>query len=101
MLKQSLPLASGISYFGHGFKNLSTVFATLIMLAFLVDQAVLLTCKFVQDALVKTKRMNELFREIRELFDRFHFTNWLELYSAIAFGMQSSFTLNVPIKNTT
>jgi len=87
--------------FGHGYKNLSTVLATLMMLAFLTDQSVLLTCKFVQDALAKTKRMKELFREIRELFDRFHFRNWLELYSAIAYGMTSSYTLNVPIANTT
>lgn len=87
--------------YGHGYKNLSTVLASLMMLAFLVDQAVLLTCKFVQDALAKTKRMKELFYEIRSLFDRFHFTNWSELYSAIAYGMQSSFTLNVPIKNST
>lgn len=87
--------------FGHGYKNLSTVLATLMMLAFLTDQSVLLTCKFVQDALAKTKRMKELFREIRELFDRFQFRNWLELYSAIAYGMQSSYTLNVPITDTT
>lgn len=87
--------------FGHGHENLSTVLAHLMMLAFLVDQACLLTCKFVQDALAKTKRMKELFREIRELFDKFRFSSWLEVYSAIAYGMESSFTLNVPIIDST
>lgn len=82
--------------FGHGYKNLSVVMAFLMMLAFLVDQAQLLSCKVVQDALKKKKRLSYLYQTIRELFKHFIFETWTDLYSAIAYGYKVVMTLNKP-----
>lgn len=86
--------------FGHGLKNLSVVFAFLMMLAFLVDQAQLASNKLVQAALAKEKRLKELYRVVRGLFDTFIFTDWSEIYSAIAYGYEASIKLNFPPRNT-
>jgi hypothetical protein len=44
--------------YGHGYKNLSVNLAFLMMLAFLVDQAQLLTSKVVQQALKNSSQSN-------------------------------------------
>lgn len=75
--------------YGHGHKNLSVNLALIMMLAFLVDQAQLLTSKVVQLAYQKSKSLSEFYRMIRSLFDLFAFENWLELYEALAYGFES------------
>jgi hypothetical protein len=52
--------------YGHGYKNLSVNLAFLMMLAFLVDQAQLLTSKVVQQALKKSFGLSNMYRKIRE-----------------------------------
>ena len=86
--------------YGHGKKNLSTVLAYLMMLAFLVDQTQLLTSKLTQVALARSRRLSEMFRQLRSLFDHFNFDSWIDVYSAIAFGYQAQLFLNVTKKNT-
>jgi hypothetical protein len=75
--------------YGHGYKNLSVVFAFLMMLAFLIDQAQLLTCNVVQTAVKKKKRLGAYYQTIREIFNFFIFESWAEVYSAIAYDIQA------------
>ena len=86
--------------YGHGYKNLSVTLAYLMMLAFLVDQAQLIGCKIVRMALESSKRLSEMYRKVRTYFDTFIFKNWGELYSAIAYGIETSFQINFPRGNT-
>lgn len=86
--------------YGHGDKNLSVVLAFLMMLAFLVDQAQLLSSKIVQAALEKVKRKKELYRKVRGLFDHFIFHSWGELYAAIVYGMEISWRVRRPTANS-
>jgi hypothetical protein len=70
--------------FGHGHKNLSTVFARLMMLAFLIDQAEQICCKLFQGALSKMKgRKTYLWRKIKEFFNTHIIISWEALYRAI------------------
>ena len=87
--------------FGHGEKNLSVVLAYLMMLAFLVDQAQLLASKLVQLALEKAQRLKTMYRTVRNYFDTFAFRDWQELYSAMAYGIETSFTINFPGRKNT
>ena len=57
--------------FGHGNKNLSTVFAYLMVLAFFVDQLMQLGCKSFKKALQRLKSKKTLWERMRGLF--FHF----------------------------
>lgn len=82
--------------YGHGNEHLSVTLAFLMMLAFLTDQAQLLSCKIVQESLHKAKRLSILYRDIRKLFTTFVFSSWEDLYSAIAYGYKASFILNRP-----
>ena len=86
--------------YGHGYKNLSVTLAYLMMLAFLVDQAQLIGCKIVRMALESSRRLSEMYRKVRTYFDTFVFKNWGELYSAIAYGIETSFQINFPRGNT-
>lgn len=87
--------------YGHGYKNLSVVLALLMMLAFLVDQAQLLSSKIVQSALIKTKSLKELYKSVLGLFNHFIFQNWQELYQAIAYGFKATLTIEIPPMNST
>ena len=68
--------------YGHGNKNLCSVFTLLMMLAFLIDQVQELCCALYKAArLNRTK--NNFFAEIRFLFDYFAWSNWAELFAAM------------------
>jgi hypothetical protein len=82
--------------FGHGEKNLSVVFAFLMMLAFLVDQTQQLCCPLFQAAWEKTKTKRQLWEEIRHLFHSFLFNSLKELLEAIVHGFERT----APILNT-
>lgn len=70
--------------FGHGYKNLSTIFAQLMMLAFLIDQTEQFCCGLFQGALKKLKsKKSRLWRTIRELFATHVVSSWEVLYLAI------------------
>jgi hypothetical protein len=69
--------------FGHGYRNLSTVMAMLMFLAFLIDQAQETCCEFFQRALKKVKRKIRLWRKIQSLFTEYFVVSWHALYEAI------------------
>lgn len=70
--------------FGHGYKNLSTVMAMLMFLAFLIDQAQETSCMFFQKALKKMKKRTRLWEDMRGLFKHFYILSWQDFYEAIA-----------------
>ena len=55
--------------FGHGKKHLSAVFASLMMLAFAVDQAQQLACQLFQAAWAKAGSKRALWEKLRSLFN--------------------------------
>lgn len=74
--------------FGHGEKHLSTVFAYLMMLAFLIDQIQQHCCGLFQQAQKKTKRKRYFWEKVRGLFFHYLIPDWNALYSGIAFGLK-------------
>src|SRR3990167_4285063 len=62
--------------FGHGNQYLCTVFANLMMLAFLIDQVQQLCCSFFQSALKFQKRKVRLWERMRECFRTYIFKRW-------------------------
>ena len=75
--------------FGHGYKNLSTVFMHLMMLAFLIDQVQQLCCGLYQTALQTVGTKSRLWRKIRSCFDWFLIPSWEALYRAIILPISS------------
>jgi hypothetical protein len=74
--------------FGHGSKNLSVVFAFLMMLAFLVDQTQQRCCPLFQAAWGKTKTKRQLWEDIRHLFHVFLFNSLRELLETMVRGFK-------------
>ena len=72
--------------FGHGKKHLSTVFAYLMMLAFLIDQCQQRCCALFQAAQAKAGRARYFWERLRALFVDFQLPDWETLYRALAFG---------------
>lgn len=75
--------------FGHGKKHLSTVFAYLMVLAFLVDQLQQLGCKAFKKALARLKTKKTLWERKRGLFFNFFIDSLETLWDALAYGHQS------------
>src|SRR3990167_7540362 len=69
--------------FGHGDQYLCTVFANLMMLAFLIDQTQQLCCAFFQAALKFQKRKVRLWERMRECFRVYIFKRWEDFYWAL------------------
>lgn len=69
--------------FGHGKKNLHTVFALLMMLAFLIDQIQEATCGLFQAALASGKTKKALWRRMRSFFEVYLIDSWQDLFEAI------------------
>jgi hypothetical protein len=69
--------------FGHGNNHLSVIFATLMMLAFLVDQVQQLCDGLFQAALNKLGRKCRLWEAIRNLFHCFRLQSLRQLYEAL------------------
>jgi hypothetical protein len=72
--------------YGHGKKNLSVVFAVLMMLAFLVDQVLQLCDPLFQGALLKLKSKRALWEQQRGLFRNFQLRTLREMYEALCYG---------------
>jgi len=72
--------------FGHGKKNLSVVFALLMMLAFLVDQAQQLACRLFQAVLNKEGSRRSLWDHVRALFYSLEFDSMESIYKALLYG---------------
>lgn len=72
--------------FGHGEKYLATVFAMLMMLAFLIDQVQEYGCAFFQAARQRFHSRTSLWMKIKGLFTEFFIENWEALWRAIIYG---------------
>ena len=72
--------------FGHGEKHLSTVFAYLMMLAFLIDQCQQRGCALFRAAQANAGRARYFWERLRALFLDFQLPDWETLYRALAFG---------------
>jgi hypothetical protein len=73
--------------FGHGTQNLSVVFAMLMMLAFLVDQAQQLCCPLFRAVWKKLKTKRALWDNLRSHFRHFTFTSMQHLYEVILYDL--------------
>ena len=73
--------------YGHGEKNLSTVFAMLMMLAFLIDQAQQLYCPLFQAAWEKLGSKKSLWEHVRAAFIMFYVKSWKSLYEGLIYGL--------------
>jgi hypothetical protein len=74
--------------FGHGNKNLSVNFATIMMLAFLIDQAQALCCKAFQRAQAKRINKKSFWEKMRSIIFDIPLQGWGQLWDAIAFGFR-------------
>jgi hypothetical protein len=71
--------------YGHGNRNLTTVFAYLMMLAFLIDQVQQLCCKLFKAALEFSKSKIRFWEKVRGYFTLYYLDSWEQLYDAIAY----------------
>jgi len=71
--------------YGHGEQNLSVVFAMLMMLAFLVDQAQQLCCPLFRATWQKVGSKRALWEKLRSHFYHFAFRSMRQLYEAILY----------------
>jgi disulfide oxidoreductase YuzD len=82
--------------FGHGKKNLSVVFASLMMLAFLVDQAQQLACDLFRGVLEKEGSRRRLWEHVRALFYSFEFTCMEDIFRALLYGFRAQIIIMKP-----
>ena len=74
--------------YGHGKRHLSTNFALLMVLAFLIDQIQELTSAPFQQARRKFRSRTSLWERMRSLFVAYFIDNWEILWQAIIRGYQ-------------
>ena len=77
--------------YGHGDKNLSVVFAMLMMLAFLVDQAQQIACWLFQAVWKKLGSKRSLWENIRHLFFGFKFDSMEGILIALLYGFKRDY----------
>jgi len=82
--------------FGHGRRNLSVVFAMLMMLAFLVDQAQQLCCPLFLAVWKKLGSKRALWDNLRSHFRHFRFRSMRHLYEAILYDLAKEVPLPTP-----
>ena len=76
--------------YGHGEQNLSVVFATVMMLAFLVDQTQQLCCALFQAVWAKLGSKRLLWERMRALFYDYAFASMRQLFEALLYGFKKS-----------
>lgn len=69
--------------FGHGRKNLHTVFAFLMMLTFLIDQIQEATCGLFQKAMGLHKTRRAFWEKFKGLFQYYFVKSWQDLFEAM------------------
>src|SRR5713226_9739304 len=74
--------------YGHGEQNLSVVFATLMMLAFLVDQTQQLCCALFRAVWTKLGSKRLLWERMRALFYDYRLESMRELLEALFYGFE-------------
>jgi hypothetical protein len=80
--------------FGHGKKNLMTVFAYLMLLAFLIDQIQEAACGLFQAALQKMLSRRALWDKIRCYFNTYLINSWEDLFRAITQSLGVAIPIN-------
>ncbi len=75
---------------GHGTKNLSAVFATIMMLAFLVDQVQQRCCALFRAVWRKLGSKRLLWERMRSLFYTYRLESMRELLEALLYGFEKS-----------
>lgn len=70
--------------YGHGDKNLCSVFTMLMLLAFLIDQVQFLCCALFNKAKATAGTYRDLWSEMRFLFRHVVFESWELFYTTIA-----------------
>lgn len=76
--------------FGHGYKNLSVVFAYLMMLAFLIDQIIQLTSPIQQQILLKLSSKKKMWKIIESAVFWTECQSMQEIYELILAKLDSS-----------
>jgi hypothetical protein len=76
--------------YGHGEQHLSVVFAMLMMLAFLGDQAQQLCCALFQAVWAKLGSKRMLWERLRALFYDYAFASMRQLFEALLYGFKKS-----------
>jgi hypothetical protein len=76
--------------FGHGYQHLSVVFATLMMLAFLVDQVQQLCCPLFQAAWAQWGSKRLLWEKMRAYFYAYALESMRHLLEALYYGLNKS-----------
>ncbi len=76
--------------YGHGTKNLSVVFALVMMLAFLVDQTQQLCCALFQAVWAKLGSKRLLWERMRALFYDYALESMRQLLEALLYGLKKS-----------
>jgi hypothetical protein len=76
--------------YGHGEQNLSVVLATMMMLAFLVDQTQQLCCALFRAVWTKLGSKRLLWERMRALFYDYRLESMRELLEALLYGFQKS-----------
>jgi hypothetical protein len=74
--------------YGHGEQHLSVMFAMLMRLAFLVDQAQQLCCALFQAVWAKLGSKRMLWERMRALFYGYHLQSMRELLEALFYGYE-------------
>jgi len=74
--------------YGHGEQHLSVVFATLMMLAFLVDQTQQLCCALFRAVWAKLGSKRLVWERMRALFYGYHLESMRELWEALWYGYE-------------
>jgi hypothetical protein len=72
--------------YGHGEQNLSVVFATMMLLAFLVDQTQQLCCALFRAVWAKLGSKRLLWERMRALFYGYHLESMREVLEALFYG---------------
>jgi hypothetical protein len=70
--------------FGHGNKNLHTIFALLMMLAFLIDQVQEAACGLFQAALAGMESKRALWERLRSFFQLYQISSWEHIFIAMS-----------------
>lgn len=76
--------------YGHGEKHLSTVFATLMMLTFLIDQIQETCCAYFQEVCNSYRARIRVWEQTRSYFNVQFIESWESLYAAMIWGTSPS-----------
>ena len=85
--------------YGHGKKHLTTVFATLMMLAFLIDQIQEVSCTVFRAARHRYHSKTSFWGKLKGLFTEHYIEDWKTCYLAIIYDHKST-TLQVDYPDT-